>query len=130
MDANDPSIRADLLEDDVLRTDGLYASKFPVDYGAFLSFSYLRFYADGTVIESTVHGERTNEIMSWFNKTNRRVAKGHYSLSGTSIEFSVRSEAGVVNYWGEVAGEELHLEFLSQINGNRGDDEYSFIPSN
>jgi hypothetical protein len=42
----------------MLRFDGLYISKLPVDYGAMLSYSYLRFYDDGVVIECTVQGDR------------------------------------------------------------------------
>ena len=112
----------------MLKFDGLYASKLAVD-PVFVSFSYLRFYQDGTVLETTVAGARSADIMSWFHRSNDTVGQGHYSLSGNSIEFAVRSESGVVDYWGKIVGDELHLEFLSHINGNRGNDEYSFIAS-
>ena len=112
----------------MLRFDGLYASRLPVD-PVFVSFSYFRFYEDGTVIESTVSGQRSADL-PWFDRSNKTVGQGRYSLTGTSIEFCVRSKAGSVDYWGQIAGDALHLEFLSHINGNRGNDEYSFLPGN
>lgn len=110
----------------MLKFDGVYISKLPVDYGAMLSYSYLRFYEDGTVIESSIRGERSTEIMTWFDRSNGSISKGTYAMDDSSLHFSVTSDSGTVDYSGRIADGELHLHSLSRINGNEADDEYEF----
>ena len=105
----------------------VYASILPVE-PVFVSFSYLRFYEDGSVIESTVSGQMSADL-PWFNRADKTIGQGRYSLSGSSIEFCVRSKAGSLDYGGPIVGDALHLEFLSHINGNRWNDDYSFLRS-
>jgi hypothetical protein len=111
----------------MLRHDGLYISRLPVDYGAMLSHSYLRFYPDGTVIESSIRGEPSIEVTSWFDKSDPSISSGQFNIRGDRIEFSVKSEAGIVEYSGEILSDDLQLHFVSHINGNYGDDDYGFV---
>jgi len=82
----------------MLRFDGLYISSLPVDYGPLKSYEYLRFYEDGTVIESSIQGDRSVENKSWFDKTDSTIQSGCYAVDGSSLSFSVRSPAGVVEF--------------------------------
>lgn len=111
----------------MLRYDGLYISRLPVDYGAMLSHSYLRFYPDGTVIESSIQGEPSVEVKSWFDKSDPTISSGQFNIAGNRIEFSVTSDAGIVEYSGDISRDDLQLHFVSHINGNYGDDEYGFV---
>lgn len=110
----------------MLRYNGLYISKLPVDYGIPVH-SYFRFYEDGTVLETSVRGEPTTEVMNWFHKNNDSVSRGTYNASGDSIDFAVTSESGTVDYNGRIVGDELHLHMYSHINGNADDDEWRFV---
>lgn len=92
-----------------------------------LSHSYLRFYPDGTVIESSIRGEPSIEVKSWFDKSDPTISTGQFNLFGNRIEFSVTSEAGIVEYSGEILNDNLRLHFVSHINGNYGDDDYGFV---
>src|SRR5260370_563724 len=87
----------------------------PVDYGATLSYSYLRFYEDGTVIESSIRGERSPEIMSWFDKSDGSVSNGTCEVDSNSLQFSVTSDSGSVDYTGRIVDAELHLHSFSRI---------------
>ena len=111
----------------MLRYDGLYISKLPVDYGAMLSYSYLRFFEDRTVIESSIRGERSTGIMSWFEKSDGSISSCTYEVDGSSLQFSVTSDSGTVDYSGRVVDGDLHLHSFSRINGNEANDEYEFF---
>lgn len=110
----------------MLRYDGLYVTKLPVDYGI-TSYSYLRFYVDGTVIESSIQGDRSAEAMRWFDKGDRSISSGSYNTNGNEIQFSIRSDSGVVDYSGRIIGDELRLHSYSHINGFETDDEWAFV---
>lgn len=110
----------------MLRYDGLYVTKLPVDYGI-ISYSYLRFYVDGTVIESSIQGDRSAEAMRGFDKGDRSIASGSYNTNGDEIQFSIRSDSGTVDYRGQIIGDELHLHSYSHINGFETDDEWAFV---
>jgi hypothetical protein len=110
----------------MLRYDGLYITKLPVDYGI-TAHSYLRFYDDGTVIESSIQGDRSAEAIRWFDKGDGSISNGSYSTDGDEIQFSVRSASGTVDYSGRIVGGELHLHSHSHINGFETDDEWAFV---
>lgn len=114
------------MREPMLRYDGLYVTKLPVDY-AITAHSYLRFYDEGTVIESSIQGDRSAVVMRWFDKSDRSISNGSYSITGAEIQFSVTSESGAVDYRGRIVSDELHLHSYSHINGNEADDEYEFI---
>lgn len=111
----------------MLRYDGVYVTKLPVDYGI-TAHSYLRFYDDSTVIESSIQGDRSADVMGWFDKGgDRSISKGQYSTTGDNIHFSVTSDSGTVDYNGRIVGSELHLHSYSHINAFETDDEWAFV---
>jgi len=68
---------------------------------------YVRFYSGGTVIAVSSTGTPSE---SWFNETWKR--SGNYSLSGSSVKFSI----GTTDYDGVIQGASLHLKVHSPIN--------------
>lgn len=103
-----------------LRYDGLYyAENSPCG-------SYLRFYADGTVLQASTSG-RPEQIARWFSKTHTEVPRGTYTVRGGSIGFSTVSSEGTVAYEGQVSGGAIDLNTHSHINGHKAQETYSFV---
>lgn len=98
------------------RTNGIYKTSDSVE-----SCKILRFYPDGTVISVSVSGESPEDI-SWLNLENAKQIGypiGAYSRTGKSIEFTVKTKLGSVNYDGEIDNLSIHLDIESEINGHR-----------
>src|SRR5437773_3923815 len=77
---------------------------------------YLRFYPDGTVIGVTTAGKPVN-LIPWFKKENKTPSKGAFTLTDSTIKFSMTSEQGEVNYDGKITGDnKLVLKVKSLIN--------------
>ena len=88
---------------------------------------YLRFYPDGTVIGVTTAGKPTN-LIPWFKKENNTPSKGKYTLTDSTIKFSMTSEQGEVNYMGRLTSEnKLVLNVKSLINKYEAKEEYGFM---
>src|SRR5438045_1057873 len=88
---------------------------------------YLRFYPDGTVIGVTTAGKPAN-LVPWFKRENKTPYKGKYSLTDTTIKFSMTSEQGDVTYEGKLtADNKLMLIVRSLINKYEGKEEYGFM---
>jgi hypothetical protein len=87
--------------------------------------SYLRFYADGTVIGVSTTGTPA-QIARWFKAPYSN--SGHYSISGSSLKFSLTSPQGTVDYDGVICGSSLQVNVFSHINGRRGTDYYELVP--
>src|SRR5262245_57474122 len=83
---------------DKLNFDGYYVS-IPDSNSMSMFKYYLRFYPDGTVIGVTTAGKPAN-LIPWFKKENTTPSKGKYTLTETTIKFSMTSEQGEVNYEG------------------------------
>src|SRR5204863_9104585 len=78
--------------------DGYYVS-IP-DSNSYSMFKYyLRFYPDGTVIGVNTAGKPDN-LIPWFKKENKTPYKGKYTLTDSSLKFSMVSEQGEVIYDG------------------------------
>ena len=104
-----------------LRTDGLYrASSTSED-----SCWYLRFYADGTVLQVVSTGD-AQQISSWFNKSKHFGYKDHgeYSRSGGSITFTIWE----TEYDGTVGVDEIRLTQFYRNTGYSAERIYSFVP--
>jgi len=119
-----------------LRFDGVYISKQPVDFGMpekHQPFSYLRFYDDGTVIQSDLPGVPPAATVKSFDRTNCRY-KGEYQTQEHALRcvFPVSAEstgsgyASTVEDDGEIIGDELHLHHVSYINNFYYDEQYAF----
>ena len=109
-----------------LRYDGYYVSI--TDSNSMSMFKYyLRFYPDGTVIGVTTAGKPAN-LVPWFKRENKTPYKGKYSLTDTTIKFSMTSEQGDVTYEGKLtADNKLMLIVRSLINKYEGKEEYGFM---
>ena len=119
-----------------IRFDGVYISKQPVDFGMAEKdqpYAYLRFYEDGTVIESDIPGIPPATTLDSFNRTNCRY-KGQYWTDGyflkcvfpVSAQFSGSCRDSTVEEEGKIVGDELHVHHISYINNFSYDEEYKF----
>ena len=106
--------------------DGYYVS-IPDSNSMTMFKYYLRFYPDGTVIGVTTAGKPAN-LLPWFKKENKTPSKGIFSLSDSTIKFSMTSEQGEVTYNGKLtADNKLVLIVKSLINKYEGKEEYGFM---
>jgi hypothetical protein len=106
--------------------DGYYVSISDSNSMSIFKY-YLRFYPDGTVIGVTTAGKPAN-LLPWFKKENKTPYKGKYTLSDSTIKFSMTSEQGEVNYDGKLSPEnKLVLTVKSLINKYEGKEEYGFM---
>jgi len=106
--------------------DGYYVS-IPDSNSVSMFKYYLRFYSDGTVIGVTTAGKPSN-LVPWFKKENNTPSKGKYTLTDSTIKFSMTSEQGEVNYQGTLTpGNKLVLLVKSLINKYEGKEEYGFM---
>jgi hypothetical protein len=123
-----------------IRFDGVYISKQPVDFGMRIEdqpYAYLRFYDDGTVIQSDIPGIPPATTLDSFNPTNCRY-KGRYMTDGYYLKcvFPVSAEStgigrdSTVEEEGQIAGNELHVHHISYINNFSYDEEYRFAMLN
>lgn len=103
-----------------LRFDGLYWAQMSS------CRSYLRFYADGTVLQASTSGE-PEQIARWFGKAHTDLPRGTYTFEGMSIEFSTASSDGTVDYEGQVNDEAIELSSHSRINGHKDRTTFSFV---
>ena len=115
-----------------LRYDGLYQSGV-VDWigrgrDAAPVWSYLRFYPDGTVVNTSTPGRP--EQLGWLRISNESLPAGTVEVEGNRLSFSVREGNNpAVDYEGEIVGDRLHLRIHSHINGYRGEEVYVFVPA-
>ena len=109
-----------------LSYDGYYVS-IPDSNSISMFKYYLRFYPDGTVIGVTTAGKPAN-LAPWFKKENKTPYRGRYTVSDSTIKFSMTSEQGDVTYEGKLtADNKLMLIVRSLINKYDGKEEYSFM---
>lgn len=101
------------------RMEGLYQSELIDD-----CWEYLRFYPDGIVIEVPSTGT-PGEIRRWFRRPFD--SWGKYEIQGSTIQFSITSPSGVVEYRGEVQGTALILDSFSHINGQKDRDNFHLV---
>lgn len=101
--------------------EGLYQS---VPIGESLTF--LRFYSDGIVIEVATTADATPaDMLRWFRRPFD--SWGKYEIQGSTIQFSITSPEGVVDYRGELQGTTLTLDSLSHINGRQFHDSFRLV---
>src|SRR5438046_629637 len=106
--------------------DGYYVSISDSNSMSMFKY-YLRFYSDGNVIGVTTAGKPSN-LVPWFKKENKTPYKGKYSISDSTIKFSMTSEQGDVTYEGKLtADNKLMLTVKSLINKYEGKEEYVFM---
>jgi len=106
----------------VVRFDGLYQTETDsVEHYR----SFLRFYADSTVISVTSTGE-AKDIIKWLKKPYKD--QGVYEIKNNNIRFSTTSSYGTVVYTGVINDEyKLTLKTKSLINGNESEEIFYFI---
>lgn len=81
------------------------------------STKYLRFYADGQVIDMSSTGTPV-EIANWFAIGRDEMSTGQYVSVGAHIEFVSRTSRGAVSYKGAFTSPtQLVLDSYSHING-------------
>lgn len=114
-----------------LRTDGLYWSS-PADTSrdwrpTLITRTYLRFYADGTVLDVSSTGA-PSDLRRWFHRGRRHLAVGRYAIEREQIRFTVFWENGQIDYAGTAESDSLHLRFVAQPNGAQRTVTYYFVP--
>jgi hypothetical protein len=112
----------------VLRFDGIYQSEREAD-GQPAYWSYVRFYADGAVIEVGSTGDPL-QIRKWFTKENngnKNFSRGRYEIKDDQVAFSTTSDSGTVDYEGAVHKDGLVLRSYSHINEYRATRTYRFV---
>lgn len=114
-----------------LRFDGFYFYIQKVPESRRYNTSSLRFYDDGTVIQSNVTVIDPEYIPPDFDKDSIRQShykKGTYTM-GDKIDFTITSPYGSVDYTGIVYEGYIILDWHSNINGAEGKAErYVFRP--
>lgn len=120
--------------DDTLRYEGIYQSQAIATTDASGSpsqvWGYLRFYPDSLVVSTLTHG-RPHELSNlWLG--NELLPYGSVSVRGNRIAFTVHDffPGGrvTVEYDGYVQGDRLYLQSLSDYDGIRRNEVYTFIP--
>ena len=115
--------------DPLLRFDGLYqsAAENANATSQLQIFRYLRFYADGTVIDVSSSGTPA-EVKSWFAKGHASVSPAPYQLAGNDLHFTIKSGRVTVKYQGKIDADGLlHLHSKSYFNQHEADLTYSFV---
>lgn len=99
------------------------------------AWSYLRFYADGTVISVPSTGNPP-ELIRWFKKeniSNNSFSSGCYEIKGNQVAFSTtgiiseEGATGTVEYRGQIVNNILVLNTHSLINGFQNTERYNFV---
>jgi hypothetical protein len=100
----------------MVQYSGIYVSDEHFDHENDLKYyRYLRFYADGVVLEVTSMGQ-PHEVVRWFERDNPRVAKGFFATNEEGVtHFAVTTEYGVVVFEAEFQGERLCVDIYSHI---------------
>lgn len=117
-----------------VRFDGLYCYIYDSDGDGLLENKVLRFYGDGSLISSTVAQTANGGYFpkpNWFNKESGHFTgyDSTYRLSGNKIVITTVSEAGTVDYNGEVFDTYMILNSHSNINGHEENGVvYNFFP--
>jgi hypothetical protein len=85
----------------------------------------VRFFDDDTVIEQglgSLEGLSPKDIVEnlqqWFTKDYD--SKGFYNIEDDKISFSIKSEFGMVDFYGNIIDDILILNWYSHINGAEG----------
>jgi hypothetical protein len=123
----------------MLRFDGLYVTPPMLSPGDSVAyFGYLRFYADGEVIDCSSRG-RPDQVIRWFDRDNpdqKSLLRGSYHTNGDEISFSPEftdQDEGQeilmqIDYEGHIKedGAALELSVVSRINGYTHQVVYRF----
>ncbi len=92
----------------------------------------LRFFEDGKVTGVTIvnlNDSQIPRVLTWFNQGWKD--NGTYIVSGNSISFYLKSDAGQVDYKGVIMNDIVLLDVHSKINGHRSfGDVYRFQSMN
>lgn len=88
--------------------DGVYQYRYP-DYS-----SYLRFFADGKVVEVGSTGT-PSQVGQWLNHDYESF--GFYTIKDGTVSFRITSSSGQVSYSGRVLKDAIEINMTSHING-------------
>lgn len=101
-----------------IRFDGIYQYKYP-DYS-----SYLRFIADGKVVEVVSTGI-PSQVGQWLNHERERF--GYYTIQDGIVSFTITGSTGKVSYAGKILKDAIEINVISHINGYSANNlRYSF----
>jgi hypothetical protein len=115
----------------LVRYDGLYQTVSDIDKeDNDTSYSFIRFYPDGTVITVASNGT-VQDLKDWFRLKMDGASIGKYEIRKRKLYFSTTSKAGTVIYNGKILNPYiLTIKWKSLINGNKGREKYYFIEVN
>ena len=119
-----------------VRCDGFYQSAVAeIDsLDKDTTWTYFRFYNDGTVISVCTEGT-ARDIRKWFvrpgktnNDYNNYTSIGIYQIVGDTIKFTVKSKAATVEYIGTILNDSrLELDEKSLTTEYLGKETYQFV---
>lgn len=94
--------------DGMLLFNGVYQFKYP-EYS-----SYLRFFADGKVVEVSSTGT-PEQVAQWLNHDYE--SNGFYTVESDVVRFTITSSSGQVSYSEKIHEEDIDIDLISHING-------------
>ena len=111
-----------------VRFDGFYQTISDIDkQDNDTTYSYLRFYSDGKVINVTSEGTAF-DLKEWFNLKMDNASLGNYERNGKRLYFSTTSKAGTIIYRGKIKDQyHLILKSKSLINGYKVREKFYFV---
>jgi hypothetical protein len=120
--------------DTQLQYSGLYVShKYNAQDHAVEYHRYLRFYADGVVLEVTTT-EPPHEVIDYLERANPSVAHGYYAANEDGvIHFAVSAYYGVIVFAAQLRGDSLVADLYGHVESEypgyapTGPEQYRFI---
>jgi hypothetical protein len=112
--------------DSGVHLDGLYQDQGEGGWPP-TSWSYLRFYADGTVLAAG--STRTpQDVARWLDKSHKDNRTGCATAKSGTIRIVEAFSDGSMEYSGTVKGNDLVLHVVRRSTGYQADKTYRFIP--
>jgi hypothetical protein len=116
------------------RTEGVYQSVDsltlarvdPETGKQIVLWTYVRFYADGTVL-TTLSSATPSELEAWFKRGNPLASEGRVVQDGEKLSFSGAPSGVMVEYQGTIVGATLRLSSRERINGWEAEEVFRFI---
>lgn len=114
-----------------LRFDGLYTAKTgtsTIDSSTVDTYTFLRFYDDGTVYTRMVSSTGVHTVDASFGRNGTFDRKGAYTIRGSELSFTVTDSVQTEVYHGQITdGDRLYLQVSSDGKGKR-ELWFDFVP--
>ena|SRR2546423_1118356 len=105
----------------MLQYNGLYISSVEDVFGGSISYSHLRFYEDGLVMQVTTSGN-PHEVSKWFHRDSPNQLKGFFEISGPRRD-TIFCRFEHVHYLGVIKDDRLILHTSNSNEWQIDEDE-------